>query len=151
MAIDDALDRLRTGLDERERIARAATELPAITPTYPTKRPSWEPERWQVDQYGSVVTVNGASDPVIDADYGGGGVRSKAVAEHVAVHDPADALKWVEAIRKVIAAYETAVSAAENGASSFVRGQDDGFREALEFTVETLAGAYPDPTESEAS
>lgn len=140
MRTPDALSRLTAGLARRERIAQAATELPVVTPRYPAKKPPWEPERWRLDQYGQVVTVNGATDPITDADYGGGGTRSRAVAEFIAANDPADALRQVAAIREVIADYELHSDAK-------YPDFEGGYASALEDVIGALAGIYTEPTE----
>lgn len=84
MTIEDPVARLSAGLDRDEQLARAATELPKVTPRYPEKRPSWEPEEWAPAR-DDVRTVNGAADPLRED----GGTRSRSVAEHIARHDPA--------------------------------------------------------------
>ncbi len=93
---------IRARLDEDEATARAATELPHVTPKYPEKRPAWEPERWEVDVFDDVRTVNGASDPIHED----GGTRSRHVADHIASHDPASVLRDIAAKRTILAAAE---------------------------------------------
>ncbi|WP_306365391.1 DUF6221 family protein [Nocardia sp. CC227C] len=90
-------------LTEREQLARDATELPAVTPKYPAKKPPWEPEQWRVDSFGDVVTVNGASNP-LHADCGGG-PRSEAVAQLIAANDPAAVLREVAFQRGVLGSH----------------------------------------------
>ncbi|WP_245670972.1 DUF6221 family protein [Nocardia flavorosea] len=98
----DAISRLLAGLERDERLARAATDLPRPVTKWPEKRPPWEPERWRVDEFCDLVTVNGAADPIWEGD-SGGGPRDIGVAEHIAAHDPARVLRWVSVVRQMIA------------------------------------------------
>ncbi|MFC4373281.1 DUF6221 family protein [Nocardia halotolerans] len=96
---------IRARLDEDEATARAATELPRVTPKYPAKRPAWEPERWEVDMFDDVRTVNGATDPIL-IDPSSGGVRSRHVADHIAQNDPDTVLSDIAGKRKILTAAE---------------------------------------------
>lgn len=98
----DIEDFIAARLAEDEQTARAATELPSVTPKYPAKRPPWEPERWRADG-ADVITENGASDP-IQGGYDGASARSQAVANLIVRHDPAHALRQCAAIRRMVAA-----------------------------------------------
>lgn len=140
MTVDDALRRLTAGLAEEGRIARAATELPKITPRYPEKRPPWEPERWSVDRWGDVVGLNGGDNPIVSTD-AGGGTRSRAVAEHIALHDPASTLRRVEAIRRLLRRHEDAER------DSVLSERDAGFEAGLYAALEALAGIYLEDTD----
>jgi hypothetical protein len=86
-------------LADWERLAKSATELPQVTVKYPEKRPLWEPERWEVTEYGDITTVNGANEPICGYD---GGPRSEAVAELIATFDPAMVLGLVSKMRGVL-------------------------------------------------
>lgn len=90
---------IQARLDDDERIARAATELPSVAPKYPAKRPAWEPEEWAVDEFGDVRTVNGASDPILTDS---GSARSRQAADHIARHDPARVMQQVTALRDAV-------------------------------------------------
>ena len=57
------------------------------------------------------------------------GDRGRADAAHIARHDPARVLREVADKRRLIERYERAAAVPES-VSSFVRGQDDGYREA---------------------
>ncbi|MFE7744396.1 DUF6221 family protein [Nocardia sp. NPDC057455] len=88
-------------LADWENLAKSATELPQVTVKYPEKRPPWEPERWAVDHFWDVVTVNGAADP-IQFDPGGGGVRSGHVSALMAEFDPAMVLTIASGLRGMV-------------------------------------------------
>lgn len=134
MSTEAALARLTAGLNNLAAHARAATELPAITPRYPAKRPPWEPEQWAPAR-DDVRTVNGRADPLPEV---GGGTRSRAVAEFMALRDPADAVRWVEAIRKVLAERDRLAAEADARDNAFAEAAVDG----IEIALAILAGIY---------
>jgi len=101
LSADDALSRLAAGLDTDERIARAATKLPQPTLKHPNKRAPWGPERWEIDRFGDLTTVNGDGNPIQDE----GGVRDDETAAHMANWSPKRVLDVVEAIRKIAASH----------------------------------------------
>ncbi|WP_063023899.1 DUF6221 family protein [Nocardia niwae] len=91
-------------LADWEKLAKSATELPRVTVKYPAKRPPWQPEQWRVDDFGDVVTVNGAANP-IQFDPCGGIIRSDHVSALIATFDPAMVLGLVAALRETLALY----------------------------------------------
>lgn len=130
----DALKRLQSGIDRDERIARAATKLPQPITKYPEKRPPWEPERWEIDRFGDLVSVNGDRNPVHDD----GGVRDADTAAHIANWDPARALGLVEAIRMVVEVLKA-------GGCSWC---DDDARKDFEPVLRALAGICTEDPET---
>lgn len=151
MTVDGALARLTAGLAEDEALARAATELPNITPKYPAKRPPWEPERWTVGRGGDVETVNGSRAPV-DVGYEGGGPRSDAVAHHIVRHDPARILRQAEAIRKAVGRYDEAIArrdeeVANGSISDLERVVAESCIAAYRVALMDLAGIYTEDSE----
>lgn len=126
---------IRARLADLDSAARAATELPQPITKYPEKRKPWEPERWTADQYGSVVTVNGAADPIIDADYGGGGVRSEAVAKFIVMNDPATAIQHAKMLEIILEEAQRMISTAANLGDDHL---------PAEFIIEALASMWPD-------
>ncbi len=131
----DPLRRLTAGLADEERAARAATELPKVTRRYPEKRPPWEPERWSVDRWGDVVGLDGGDNPIVSSD-AGGGTRSRAVAEHIALQDPKATLGRLEAMQRLLRRHEEAER------DSALSDRDAGFEAGLYATLEVLASIY---------
>lgn len=65
------------------------------------------------------------------------------VLDHIARHDPAAVLADIAAKRAVLLLCEAAlVNASATSPSSFVRGQGDGYQEAMTEAVRYLARAY---------
>jgi hypothetical protein len=62
---------------------------------------------------------------------------------HIALHDPALALRQVTAVRAILARYKRAVATPES-VSAFVRGQDDGYRQACFDAIEDFAAVFSD-------
>lgn len=89
MTIEDALSRLTAGLAEDERTARAAAEQDA-------EGPSWRVRK--IRHEGMYVF----GDHQIATTGGKFGMAENAQTEHIERHDPARALRQVEAVRKVI-------------------------------------------------
>lgn len=143
---DDSLSRLSAGLDRDTQLARAATELPKITPRYPEKRPPWEPEEW-VPARDDVRTVNGAADPVLED----GGTRSRAVAALIAEFDPARALRQADVIRKVLAdAHDPKTFDTDHlGGSVDYDSFREGVEAATDLFVHALASIYTDEATEE--
>lgn len=61
---------------------------------------------------------------------------------HIARQDPARVLRWVRAVREILGLRENVPT--ETALSSFTRGQDDGFRQALDEAISRLASVYGD-------
>lgn len=129
MSFDDALSRLRAGLDEDERIARAA---------FTNHTPG--ADRWRAD--GMQVWNEATTSTLVV------GHTWPREARHIARQDPKATLDWVEAIRKVIARYEFVTG--HGPAVDHTRAMDMtvGATAALRDVIEMLASAYPaDETE----
>ena len=62
---------------------------------------------------------------------------------HMTAHDPAGVLRDVAAKRRLIERYERAVAVPES-VSSFVRGQDDGYRQACLDAIQDAIAVYSD-------
>lgn len=99
-------------LAELEKLARDATDLREVTVKYPEKRPQWEPERWEIDKWGDLVTVNGRWDPIL-VDPSGGGASSAAVERLIAAFDPDHVIRYVKALRATLHYAVTLDSATE--------------------------------------
>ena len=140
MTADDALSRLIAGLDADERIARAATKLPQPIVKYPDKRPPWEPERWEIDRFGDLATVNGDRNPVHDE----GGVRDDDTAAHIANWSPKRVLDVTAAIRRVVADHQVAKEVNDmHRSQGFPVSEEDAMAEGVFAQVlETLAAIY---------
>lgn len=119
MTVDDSLARLRAGLDRQER---QSLEL------CPGREPS--NAKWRVDS----IALTALGD--------------RKMADFVADHSPADVLRMVEAIRRVIVDRDCAASLLEPYVKAGVdtRAQRAVVR-ALDDVIEALASIYPDPTE----
>ena len=70
-------------------------------------------------------------------------VNHPFVTAHIALHDPDRELREVEVKRRLIERYERAAAVPES-VSSFVRGQDSGYREACLDAIKDLTAAYSD-------
>lgn len=120
---------LQTQIAEDERLAKAATPGP------------WQ---WDGD---AVDTVAQSPDYIARyrwvsmSDSDTEGVLA-VNGEHIAAWDPARVLAECEAKRKLIDRYERAVAAAPSAVSSYVRGQDYGYREACLDAIQDEAAVY---------
>ena len=138
--IADLLGFLRDRLDDDERIARAAAEHANGS------------EAWDL-----VSFVGGDLDPGkhFSLSIGGRALNASsgdapdddtpvvaAELRHMANFDPARVLAEVESRRRILDLCERALAAAPSQFSSFARGQDDGFRQALEEAIKALALPY---------
>lgn len=92
-------------LREWEALARDSTELRRVTVKYPAKRPPWEPERWELDEFRDLVSVNGQNPPMCEGEWGGG-PRSVDVASLIAEFDPARAYGLAQVFRALLALHE---------------------------------------------
>jgi hypothetical protein len=94
------------------------------------------PAPWSV---GDSCVLDAGGTPVVLDEYHshGGGFQ------YIARHDPARVLREVAAKRAIIERYERACAALES-VVSFIRGQDDGFRQACMDAVRLLAAVYSD-------
>lgn len=133
---------LRAQLNEDERTAQAATWCgddaatwrAAVSPYGTPSRPHGP--RWYIEdslEDGVITTV----DPQASDDEG--------VARHIAAHDPARVLREVDAKRRIVRAYEDAVTAFENT----VLGTDlhdlmAGSVNSLRYALQALALPYAD-------
>jgi hypothetical protein len=103
--MDDLVQWLRAQLDEDERIARAAMDAVGPVPG----AAQWRYTASLTDeggQYWSITTVT-PSDTVptvelVGSGMSGGGVHKETLARHIAEHDPARALREVEAKRRTL-------------------------------------------------
>ena len=146
MTLKEAGTVLARAVDRREELLFAATSLRRETPRYPAKSAPWEPERWQVNDFGDLITVNGDRDPIYAEAWEGGGPRDRAVADFMAANDPAHTMRMVSALRKVLDAHASAVHAAERvnrpiGDLYGHRARITGRRQAFEEVVTILAEA----------
>lgn len=126
MTIDETLSRLRAGLDEDERIARAAAE----------RSGEWT----EIDNvvYGGEITPDdeagpgmiGTGEHIIVHDEG---EPTKAEAQHIARHDPARVLPQAGALRKVLAVCDAIDADALDGGwrEGKYSAHADAIREAL--------------------
>lgn len=95
--------RLRSELDRLEAIAKAACRRG-------TQRPGWKgpAARWSAYQEGG---GDGYAIQSADGEVGFIVGWPEELAHHIAFHDPAHALRTIQAHRKIIERYETAVIA----------------------------------------
>jgi hypothetical protein len=133
--VDKALAFVRARLDEDERIARAAANLPDHTPD----ADHWE----QGGTWSSVVVASGPGKgaSVVSDE----GFPSDTQAEHIARHDPARVLDDVAAKRDLIDSAAYALDSAKKlesmGANSF------DLRSLCDFDILTMArcwASHPD-------
>lgn len=143
MSVDDVLTRLTAGLDEDERIARAA----APTPT----------TRWVLDS-GEVFIVSGDLTGEHRCDQHAQGVPNLcddvpigpdtdfdpdgAVVAQMVRQQPRRTMREVEAFRKALAVCDAIEAASLDG--SWWEGKYGDFADEIR---EALAGIYPEPTE----
>lgn len=127
----DPLSRLRAGLAEDERIARAAFTNHATGA-----------DRWRAD--GMQVWNEAATSTLVV------GHTWPREARHIARQCPKATLDRVEAIRKVIADYERRLPSADDPAleDAEYRASWMGYRVAGELFLRALASIYPEPTET---
>ncbi|WP_435112373.1 DUF6221 family protein [Nocardiopsis synnemataformans] len=123
--MDDLIAWLRQQLDDDERAARAV----------PVNEHCVPPAHWSVSTYdpdkGRVVM--GTAD-----DFA---LPTPEHAQYVARFDPAAVLADIAAKRAVLLVCSASLVSTVP-TSSFVRGQDDGYREAMTEAVRYLASAY---------
>ncbi len=98
--------------------------------------------RWYAD-YERLMVVTDERAPQQMAEIRDLGGVSKHAAHHIALHQPARVLAEVDAKKQILERYERA-AAAKTSVSSFVRGQDDGYLQALEDTLRLLALPFAD-------
>ncbi|WP_159840186.1 DUF6221 family protein [Nocardia sp. CY41] len=148
----DPLSRLRAGLAEDERIARAACDS-ARADT------DGDAGEWFVDgeDVGSAgVTCGFPQRSIYDTGTGLHGIvcynegyPHVEQARHIARQDPKATLDRVEAIRKVIADYERRLPSSDDPAleDAEYRASWMGYRVAGELFLRALASIYPEPTD----
>jgi hypothetical protein len=130
---DNDLARLTAGLDRREAIALAASEKTAAEWHFEQSRFSIDELGWVQDQSGIVLT----------AERDGEGSVTPAIAAHMCLNDPADALRRIGAIRKVLAVCDAIDTAALDG-EWWELGKYGSFADDIR---EALAGIYTVPEE----
>lgn len=135
MTIDDALARLSAGLEEDERIARRTHESASHL------SPNWRTITEDI-RGDTVLTVLDEHDARVAVDMGVAG-------PHIAHHDPARALRQVEAIRELVQWYRTALAeaVADSEKPSHLRIEWDPESVTLGVVLRILAGIYTEPTE----
>jgi Family of unknown function (DUF6221) len=129
--MDDLSTWLLAQIEADEELARKATPGP-----------------WTVERSGSSggawVEPNVAGYIDVEMSYGEalGTLLNAENADHIAAWDPARVLAECEAKRKLIDRYKRAVAAAPSAVSSYVRGQDYGYREACLDAIQDEAAVY---------
>jgi hypothetical protein len=123
--MDDPVANLRAGLDEDEAAANACQ---SPSPWKPSSHPS-----------GSSVVDDAAGDPLIYNE----GSPSLDEARHIARHDPARVLREVEAMRAILAAYETVLAECHTMLRDR-RPRKYGEHDGLLLAVRHLAAIYSD-------
>jgi hypothetical protein len=88
------VDRLRAELDRLEAIAHAAAQHAGTA-------------NWDANPYGNVLAADSAGDRWMAVGPYAGDLRDTGV--HIATHDPAYVLRTIQAHRKVLERYETAL------------------------------------------
>jgi hypothetical protein len=125
----DLVERLRSALDERERVAREAQALNDDAGRWTQVDPDREPGRI-VDGHGEVVTYDE-------------GAPLEVQAAHIAANDPAHVLRIVLAHREILALFEGARSEVREhrvGTPEHQRAADSGL--LLNLVIMKLAAIY---------
>lgn len=114
---------LTAQLDEDERIARAAAHLSgALSGGAPAVGERWRVSGSHADDGGTYWSVTTASPdldriPVVEmvgSGMSGGGAHTKEVAAHIAEHDPARALREIDAKRQLVRLLTEALEVGED-------------------------------------
>jgi len=124
---DSLTEFLSARIDEDARIAQGI----------PDHSEPWD-GRWMADGDRALRTYNGW---VLATS--GASEFTPGLTAHIARHDPARVLREVAAKRRLIERYERAVAVPES-VSSFVRGQDSGYREACLDAIQDATTVYSD-------
>lgn len=128
MTTDDAVARLRAGLDRDEAVARATSQSAShLSPD------------WHTEIEGDIVVVLDAQQARVAVDIG-------VAAEHIARQNPDRALRQVTCIRELLDRYGRAAAVADRG-TSYDRAVNSGYIAALELAVSALASIYPQEAE----
>ncbi|MGI3199646.1 DUF6221 family protein [Streptomyces sp. GLT-R25] len=136
--MDELVQWLREQLDEDERVAREASGW--LKPAA-----HWSLDEWSGrEQPHSLIAQGSPKLPVVGGRFTADPIPT-VQAEHIARHDPARVLREIDAKRRVVQAYEDAVTAFNDSGPAFTsHDRLTGSVSSLRGAVELLALPYAD-------
>lgn len=125
--MDDLARWVYTQLDRVEEVALAAT-----------------PDRWVPRDWSNEHGVNFTVIPDVGEIAPAFAITGPANAAHIALNDPANTLRRVRGLRRIVDRHVAAATHNQSSVSSFVRGQDDGYRQGCLGAVKDVAWMFAD-------